>query len=268
MAFDRRNASLTVPNPAATVTTTLSLKWDVAELIGFRALLTGTDTAVRIRITDADSRIVYLDAADADYKTAAKNIVIAPDATLTGLSTTHTDATGAALTVGLGGAGPVVRSPLEVAVVNGGTAGDVISIDLDYRGPIVKQSTSLTVPNPAATVTGTMSLGAKYAQILGISALLTGTDVTTRLRIVDADSKVIFLDAADRDYKTAKVHLQYQHDDTTTGLSWIPLDATGAAVTAASGAATPLAKSPLTLAVINGGTAGDVVAIDVYYRNS
>lgn len=266
MGFDKRSISLTVPNPAATITGTLSLKWDFAEIIGFKALATGTDVLTKIRITDADGRIVFLDAADRDYKTAAVDLLISQDVTATGLSGTPVDMTGAALTIGLGNASPPVKSPLEIAYINGGTAGDVLAFDLFYRGPVYKTSTSLTVPNPAATVTGTLSLRSKYAQLLGLSAQLTGTDVLTRLRVADADGRVVYLDAADRDYKTAKVHLLPQQDDTLTGLTPVHVDATGAAATATAGAPMPIIKSPLTLAVINGGTAGDVTAIDVYYR--
>lgn len=266
MAFTKTSATITVPNPAATGSVNVPLKWDYAEIVSFKALLTGTDTAVRIKITDANSRVVYLDAADRDYKTAAVEIVPSPDATLTGLSTTHVDATGAALTVGLGAVSQAVKSPITIDVINGGTAGDVVTIDLYTRGPVEKTSTTLTVPNPAATITGTMNLRSKYAQVIGLSALLTGTDTLVRLRVTDADSRIVFLDAADRDYKTAKIHLVPSLDDTLTGLSVTALDATGAAATATAGAPTPIVKSPLTLGVINGGTAADTVLMDVYYR--
>lgn len=269
--FDKRSISLTVPNPAATITGTLNLRTEYAQILGFKALLTGTDTAVKVRITDADSRIVYLDAADKDYKTAAIQRVFHQNDDATGLSVTSFDSTGAAAIAEFSAPSPIVRNPLEIAVVNGGTAGDVIDIQVVYKSlPFGKVRTTLTVPNPAATVSGTVNIpGAKYAQVIGFRALLTGTDTTARIKLTDADSVVFYLDAADKDYKTAAINRAIQVDDTTTGLGISPTDATGTVLDAvahpSTGAVGYVARSPITAELSNGGTAGDVLTLDLYY---
>jgi len=89
----------------------------------------GTDQAVKIRITDNNSDIVYLDASDRDYATAEVTINPTLDDTATGLNVIPTDATGAAATAGAG-APIVLESPVIVAVVNGGTATDFMTVDL------------------------------------------------------------------------------------------------------------------------------------------
>ncbi len=91
MGFDRRTINLTVPNPAATTTTTFNARSNYIRPLNFKILLTGTDTAVRLRMTDADSRIFYLDAADKDYKTAAIYTVPVFDDTTTGLTPVTVD---------------------------------------------------------------------------------------------------------------------------------------------------------------------------------
>lgn len=267
--FDRRSITLTVPNPAATIAGTLNLRSDYARVVGFKALLTGTDTAVRVRITDADSRIVYLDAADKDYKTAAIHRLIGWDNTTTGLTTVPTDATGAAATAEYSVFSPIVRNPLEIAVVNGGTAGDVIVVDLDYESlDIGKVSSTLTVPNPAATVAATINLpGVKYGQVLGFRALASA-DATTQIELKDADSRIFYKDAADRDY-TSQVDRLIQWDDTLTGLSFSNADATGAVFDGIAhmvGFCAPVVKSPITVTYSNNGTASATLALSLYYR--
>jgi len=270
LKYDRRSISLTVPNPAATVTGTLNLAADFVRVHGFSALTTGTDAATRVRLTDGLSRIFYLDAADRDYDTAQVNILIGPDVTDTGLFYAQTaasfaDATGAAGTIA-GGKAMWAKNPIEVALINGGTAGDVLDLSLDYSYGDTKYITvpTITVPDPAATVEQTVIMPNKYGTLLGFSALSTGTDVAIRIRIRDADDRVIFLDAADKDYDTEEVHVPVLVDDTLTGLSWTHVDATGTAATATSVAPDPIYRSPLRVAVVNGGTAGDTVAVKLW----
>ena len=270
MKFDRRSISLTVPNPAATVTGTLNLAAEYVRIIGFRALTTGTDTATRVRLTDGDSRVLYLDAADRDYDTAAVDILIGPDVTETGLfyagtAVTFSDATGAAGTIA-GGKALWGSNPIEVALINGGTAGDVLDLDLYYGYGDTKKVVvpTITVPDPAATVESTVIMPVKYGQLLGFRALSTGTDVAIRIRVRDADGKIVFLDAADKDYDTEALEIPILYDDTLTGLTWTHVDATGASATATSVAPDPVFRSPLRVAVVNGGTAGDTVDVTLW----
>jgi hypothetical protein len=266
MTLDKKTFQLVIPGAATSLAQTVGLKWDFAEVIGFR-FTNVTDTGTQIEIKDADARIVYKDAADKNYTTGAPtDKVISLDVTTTGLSVTPADSTGAAVTVGLGMALPV-KSPLTFTWSNG-TAGDTGTLNVYTRGPISRQNLTLTVPTPAATASGTMALGCRYAQVLGFSALLTGTDTAVSLKAVDADSRVFFLDAADRDIKTARQNIFFALDDTLTGLTPQQVDATGAAATATAAAPYPVVTSPLTLSVLNGGTAGDVISWDVYYRTT
>jgi len=89
----------------------------------------GTDTAVKIKITDNNSDVVYLDATDRDYATAEVTLNISQDDTATGLGVVPVDATGAAATAGAGAA-VVCESPVTVAIVNGTTATDFMTVDL------------------------------------------------------------------------------------------------------------------------------------------
>lgn len=89
----------------------------------------GTDTAIKLKITDNNADVVYLDASDRDYAAAEVTLLVTQDDTATGLGVTPVDATGAAATAGAGG--PVImESPVTVAVVNGGTTTDFVTVDL------------------------------------------------------------------------------------------------------------------------------------------
>lgn len=270
MSFDRRSISLTVPNPAATIAGTLALRSDYGRLIGFKALVTGTDTATQIEIKDADARVVYKDAADKDYKTAAVHRIICQDDTTTGLSSIPVDATGAAATAAYNSLTPIVRSPLTISLINGGTAGDVLALDLDYESlTIGKVRATLTTPNPAATVAQSINLRVKYAQVIALRGLVTGTDTATQIELKDADNRIFYKDAADKDYKTAAIDKTFIYDDTVTSTttSFTPADATGAALALNTGMAeVPVVKSPITATWSNNGTAGDVLTLDLFYR--
>lgn len=134
---------------------------------------------------------------------------------------------------------------------------------------IKKRTTSgLTAATPQALTT--IGLGATYGKLLGFNARNyassakagAGTDTAQRVKIVDADAKTVYLDAADRDYATAEVAVRVSADDTATGLSTTPVDATGAALTA-GGAAPIVMKSPVVVSVVNGGTATDFFEISL-----
>lgn len=115
-----------------------------------------------------------------------------------------------------------------------------------------------------------VGLGSKYAKIhqivarnWGSSAKAgAGTDTAIKLKITDNRGLVVYLDASDRDYATAQVVLQPTADDTATGLGVTPVDATGAAATAGAGAQI-VAESPVTVAVVNGGTTTDYVEVSL-----
>lgn len=127
----------------------------------------------------------------------------------------------------------------------------------------------LTSATPVAI--GTIGLGASFGKLLGIRARNyassakagAGTDTALRLKIVDNNSNVVYLDAADRDYATAEVILAIGQDDTATGLGTTAVDGTGAAATA--GASVPIVmKSPIVVSAVNGGTVTDY--LDIFVR--
>jgi hypothetical protein len=92
----------------------------------------GTDTAIKIKLTDGNSNVVYLDASDRDYATAEVILLPTQDDTATGLGTLAVDATGAAATAGAG-APIVMRDPVTVAVANAGTATDYFECELVWE---------------------------------------------------------------------------------------------------------------------------------------
>lgn len=127
-----------------------------------------------------------------------------------------------------------------------------------------KVGPAAAVTTAATTVLGTIALGAAYGRVHGFVARNwassakagAGTDALEKVKLTDADGIVVFLDAADRDYKTAAVNVAFAQDDTSTGLSVTSTDATGAAATAGAGNQW-VAKSPITVEVQNAGTATD-----------
>jgi hypothetical protein len=127
---------------------------------------------------------------------------------------------------------------------------------------------------------GSVSLGAPYARILGFQAAnwassakaAEGTDTAQRVQIVDADNNIVYLDAADADYgatsgATPSVNGRYiaiTGDETATGLTWLNLDRTGAALSSQGGQDGVIAKSPVVVSVVNGGTATDYFEASLY----
>lgn len=134
-----------------------------------------------------------------------------------------------------------------------------------------KTASVAAVTTAATTVLGTISLGAPFGRIYGFEAqnwassakAAAGTDALEKVKLTDAAGKVIFLDAADRDYKTAKVNIAFSMDDTSTGLSVTSVDATGAAATAGAGNA-QIAQSPITVEIQDAGTATDYFEVSLF----
>ena len=255
MGLNRTRVSGTV---GATGTLTAPLSSDYVELIGFKATAVG-DTSAIIKLTDGAGRILFLDAGTIDY-TTAKDRVIALDDTVTGLtSAALSDSTGAAATIS-GGQGLMAKSPLIVDW-SSGTAGDTLTVDLYYRFPLWAQT--FTIPVAGATATQTQALRSKYAQIIGFKATIPET--TVRVQIADADSRVVYLDAADKNYSAGVLRSTLTYDDTLTGLTPQQLDATGVAATATSAAPLPVVRSPITVSVINDSNT-ETAVVEVFYR--
>ncbi len=134
-----------------------------------------------------------------------------------------------------------------------------------------KTAAVAAVTTAATTVLGTVSLGAPYGVVKGFTARNwassakagAGTDALEKVKLTDAAGNVFFLDAADRDYKTAAVVLAIGADLTGTGLTAIPVDATGAAVEAAGGVEV-VVQSPITVEVQNAGTATDYFEVSLF----
>ena len=94
-----------------------------------------------------------------------------------------------------------------------------------------------------------------------------GTDVLGKLEVKDAAGRIVFLDAADRDYATAEVRLNVVRDTTATGLSdGTFVDATGAAIAMAAEteASSPQPfQLPFTVTARNFGTTTDFLTVDL-----
>src|SRR5262245_9001461 len=106
-----------------------------------------------------------------------------------------------------------------------------------------KTAAVAAVTTAATTVLGTISLGAPYGVVKGFVAQNwassakagAGTDAAEKVKLTDAAGVVFYLDAADRDYKTAAIRTVIEYDDTLTGLGITTVDATGAARAAGEG---------------------------------
>lgn len=138
-----------------------------------------------------------------------------------------------------------------------------------YRrvGPVA----ALTAASPQALPS--LSLGVGLARILGFQArnwassakAAGGADAAQTVKIVDGYGQIVFQDAADRDYKSQNTFVWFAPDDTVTNLTGtVFADATGAATGATSGNVTQLVGNPLTISVLNGGTATDYFEIYVF----
>lgn len=268
MGFDRRTAVVTIPDPAATATTTLNLRSTWVRPLNFKILSVGTDTLIKLRLTDADGRIFYLDAADKDYDTAAIYTPLLTTDVTTGTGPKAYDSVGVLAATAQSGPMPVVKNPIEVAVVNGGTAGDVITLQLDYEYGVF-QAQTFTLPTAASSAaTKVISLQTKFAQVLGFRALSVGTSVTQTLKITDADAKIVYLDAAAADYDAAELDKVLIMDATVTGLTGVvPRDTTGAAVQAGIGRVDlPIVRSPLTIDLGASEGNDEVVTMTLYYK--
>jgi hypothetical protein len=95
-----------------------------------------------------------------------------------------------------------------------------------------------------------------------------GADVLGTLEVKDTEGRIMFLDAADRDYATAEVKLIVVRDDTATGLTGFGtfVDSTGAAITMAAQteavSPTPF-KLPFTVTARNFATVTDFLTVDL-----
>jgi hypothetical protein len=150
MAYRKTSVAAAVTSAATTVLGTIELGAPYARVLGFRGAnwsssaksAEGVDAAEKVKLTDADGRVFFLDAADRDYgatsgPTPSNNgtfIFFNGDPTSTGLTDRHVDATGALLTSVAenqsGMEGAVVRSPVSVQVENAGTATDYFEVAL------------------------------------------------------------------------------------------------------------------------------------------
>jgi hypothetical protein len=246
------------------------IRGGIGRILGFRARLTGSDVLTRVRFTDLDGTVVFLDAADVDYKTALVDTRILLDDTQTGLGFTPRDLTGAAIVATVQNLeGVLARFPVAASIINGGTVTDTVDItayvDDRYRSVFASLITS-TDPSPGVVMQlpGGGSGSLAVARIDGFAIRLTGTDTGVRLKLVDADNRVVYLDAADKDYKTALIKTRIIHDDTLTGISSTPRDATGTVLAASQGLGGVLARFPVTASIVGGTTVTDTVALELF----
>jgi hypothetical protein len=138
--------------------------------------------------------------------------------------------------------------------------------------PILNKTVEVLTATTPLTV-GKIRLGAKYGELLRIYArnfassakAAAGTDTAQRIKLTDGNANVVYLDAADRDYATAQVILAPSIDDTATGLGVTAVDATGAAATAGAGAPI-IMQDPVTVTVVNAGTATDYLQVKLVWR--
>jgi hypothetical protein len=136
----------------------------------------------------------------------------------------------------------------------------------------LKRGPAAAVTTASTTVIGTIDLGAPFGIVRGFQArnwassakAAAGTDALEKVKLTDANGVVIFLDAADRDYKTAAVQLFFDADDTLTGLGITSTDATGAARAAGEGAVQAVVQSPITVEIQDAGTATDYFELFLY----
>jgi hypothetical protein len=121
-----------------------------------------------------------------------------------------------------------------------------------------KTSSAEAVTSAATTVIGTIALGAGYGVVLGVFArnwassakAANGTSSTQRLKLTDAALRVFYFDAVARDYRAGVYLMLAGQDDTTTGLTPVVVDATGAAIAASEGASGLfVAQSPISVEV-------------------
>lgn len=145
---------------------------------------------------------------------------------------------------------------------------------------IKKTSSAAAVTTAATTTLGTIALGAAYGRVLGFQAAnwasaakaAEGTDAANKVQLTDAEGRVFYLDASDRDYgatsgpspSTGGTYIFFGQDETATGLTDLHVDATGAALSSQAGLKGAVVKSPVTVTVVNTGTATDYFEVSLF----
>lgn len=129
--------------------------------------------------------------------------------------------------------------------------------------------------NPTTTQFAKLGLGSKYAKLVAIRArswassakAAAGIDALMKIRITDNNGQVVFLDAADRDYKTAEITLLPAQDDAQPvagATSPLAVDATGTVFAAATqGPVGIIMESPVQVVIENCATATDFMTVDL-----
>jgi hypothetical protein len=265
MSYER--AVVTATNAGTTsYAVSFPLKSDCGLFQGFRLVTTG-DTGVTAALSDKTGSIFFKDVADRDYTTAKDQGIVLNDVrtNLTGY-TAAADATGAVITNIVGSTQAVVQSPITLTLTNT-TAADTATLWFFYKSGVEK--TRITLTSDGTSAAGIATLRTKFARLLGMKAQNV-TDVASKLQIADKDGRILFLDAADRDYRTATNinQLSFLRDGTSTGLTTVELDSTGAAMGAAASGSTGLdvGRSPFTVTWTNAATLGDIMTIDLFYE--
>ena len=118
---------------------TLGLGAKFGKLVAIRArnyassakLAAGTDVLTKLKLTDNNGDVVFLDAADKDYATAELTLYPYLDDAVTGLNIVAVDATGTATVATEGTPSDIVlESPVTVQVLNGATVTDYFECQL------------------------------------------------------------------------------------------------------------------------------------------
>jgi hypothetical protein len=267
MSYEREVVSTVIPTAATSVVAVFPLKTDFAQPLGIRVLTAGSDGVGQLELKDADGKIFYKDAADKTYTTAIdKNLSFDDTATNLTAATTPVSALGVAIATNLGGGLATVKSPITATYTNM-TAADTQLLWFYYRSHAERIRVPITIASPAATTSVVVNMPNRFVKVLGFK--VTGvTDAAIRVKIADADARVVYLDSADINYTAGTFLLGnvIMADGSTTGLTALPFDATGAVGSAAqfTQSGTAVARGPLTVSVINDGTASDPVVIDLY----
>jgi hypothetical protein len=117
------------------------------------------------------------------------------------------------------------------------------------------------------SVVGTVGIGGqRYGKLNSFRARVTSSGATSQIELKDSLARVFYKDAADKDYQTAAVNRIVVADDTLTGISFTPTDATGAALTAADAVwpVQPVLEGPITVTWADADGAAGTLRLELY----
>lgn len=131
-------------------------------------------------------------------------------------------------------------------------------------GKYRKRVITLTRTGTGSVVGAVGAGGQSFFKLNSFRAKVTSSGATSQIEIKDRLGRIIYKDAADKDYQTAFVNRAIAFDDTLTGLGFTAVDATGAAMTAGGTFEVPVLEGPITVTWADADGSAGTLRLELY----